>query len=233
MTGWFDQNTDYLVFLALTAALWLGLAGWLHRTGRLGALPRLTWLALAVVMLGGWFAVDRAGREAQANTRQKIELLLPVYAQEFEHLGHAQVPSDAAGDSAIYLQLINTQIQWQKLNPFISDIYTLRQLPDNRLVVVVDSETDYNHNGRYDGDREQRTPPGRLFISHTAARDRALDGKNAFDEKIYTDIWGTWVSAYVPLRDAAGRVEAVLGVDFDAGEGRPNGPQPGWSACGS
>src|SRR5581483_8051223 len=30
--------------------------------------------------------------------------------------------------------------------------------------------------------------------------------------------WGTWVSAFVPLRDgaAAGKVYAVLGVDYDA-----------------
>jgi len=218
MTGWLAQNTDYLAFIALVAALWAGLVLWLHRTGRLRSLPRIIWLGIVLVLVGGWFLVDRAGREAQANTRQKIELLLPVYAREFERLGHTKVPSDSEGDPAIYLPLVNTQIQWQKLNPFISDIYTFRQLPDNRLVVVVDSETDYNHDGRYDGPREQRNPPGVLFISHTAARDRALDGQSSFDETVYTDLWGTWVSAYVPLHNAAGAVEAVLGVDFEASQ---------------
>src|SRR5262245_24656130 len=82
MTGWFVQNTDYLVFLALVAGLWLWLGWWLNRTGRLGALPKVTWLLLSVVVGGGWWAVDRAGYNAQNNIRRQIELLVPFYVQE-------------------------------------------------------------------------------------------------------------------------------------------------------
>ena len=83
---------------------------------------------------------------------------------------------------------------------------------------MVDSETDYDHNGRYEGSREQRSVPGKMIISRSPARDRALEGQTKFNEMIYSDLLGTWVSAYAPLHDAAGKVEAVLGVDLDAAQ---------------
>src|SRR5690606_1156218 len=45
---------------------------------------------------------------------------------------------------------------------------------------------------------------------------RALDGEECFDDFPVTDRWGTWISAFVPLRDEKGNVEAALGVDYDA-----------------
>ena len=216
MTGWLSANVDYLSFATLVAVLYGGLAFWLRRQGCRAGLPAATLVLLAAVLGGGWFLTGRAGRAASAGTRQKIEALLPVYAREFQRLGHAQVPTNCAPDNPVYLQLIQTQISWLNFNPFIADIYTFRPTANGGLAVVVDSETDYDHNGRYEGAREQRTVPGTLIISRTPARDLALAGQTNFSEVVYTDHVGTWVSAYAPLYDAAGRVEAVLGVDLPA-----------------
>src|SRR5690606_11145059 len=43
---------------------------------------------------------------------------------------------------------------------------------------------------------------------------RAFEGERNFMESPVTDRWGTWVSAHVPMYDAEGRVEAVLGMDY-------------------
>jgi len=45
---------------------------------------------------------------------------------------------------------------------------------------------------------------------------RGFAGETAFDHAPYTDQWGTWVSAVTPMYDSQGRIEAVLGVDYDA-----------------
>jgi two-component system, cell cycle sensor histidine kinase and response regulator CckA len=216
MTGWLSANLDYLALVALVGIMWTGLGLWLRRTGRLGTLPGPTWLLLAAVLVGGWFIVHRAGRAAQRNLRQQVELLLPFYVQEFEQLGHALLPDEPAGDDPRYLTLIEAEIRWLKLNPAIADIYTFRRRADGAVILLVDSETDYDHNGRYDDPREQRTPPGEIYTMITPALERAFRGMREFDEDIITDRWGRWVSAFAPLRDRAGRVEAVLGVDFDA-----------------
>ena len=218
MTGWLSANTDYLAFVTLVGVLWIGLGLWLHRTGRFGALPWLTGLLLAGVLVGGWFIVNNAGHSAQKNLRQQVELLLPFYVQEFQLLGHARLPDNVAADDPHYLELIATEIRWLKLNPAIADIYTFRRRADGAVFLLVDSETDYDHNGRYEGPRAQRRPVGEIYPMLTPALERAFRGTAEFDDDIITDRWGMWVSAFAPLRDTDGRVEGVLGVDFDATE---------------
>ncbi|MGA7932157.1 MAG: HAMP domain-containing sensor histidine kinase, partial [Kovacikia sp.] len=41
-------------------------------------------------------------------------------------------------------------------------------------------------------------------------------GKIAETPDIYTDKWGTWLSAFAPLQDSKGKVVAILGVDIEA-----------------
>ena len=43
----------------------------------------------------------------------------------------------------------------------------------------------------------------------------AYSGPSA-DKKITTDVWGVFLSGYAPIRDAAGKSVAILGVDSDA-----------------
>ena len=218
MNGWLAQNPDYLAYLALVAAWWIGLAWWLRRTGRLGALPKLTWVLLALMLAGSWVAVNRAGRDAQKNLRQQVELLLPFYVQEFQQIGHAHLPDNPAPDDSLYLRLIRSQQRWLKHNPAIVDIFSLRRRVDGTVYRLVDSETDFNHNGSYEGEREQRTTPGTNYPDVTPALERAFGGEPVFDDDLMTDRWGRWVSAFAPLRDADGKVEGVLGVNFDADE---------------
>jgi two-component system cell cycle sensor histidine kinase/response regulator CckA len=216
MNGWFAQNTDYLLFLMLTVGLWLGLGLWLHRTGRLPSLPKIIWLLLAGVTIGGWWGVDRAGYRAQDAVRRQVELLVPFYVEELQQVGHARLSDNPAPDDPLYQRLIQTQINWLKLNPAIADIYTFRRRADGAIFLLVDSETDYDHNGLIEGDTEARTEPGEIYDGLTPALTRAFQGEFIFDEDIVEDRWGRWISVFAPLRNPAGAVEAVLGVDFDA-----------------
>ncbi|HEX7630536.1 MAG TPA: PAS domain S-box protein, partial [Lacunisphaera sp.] len=218
MTGWFAQNTDYVLFLLLVGAFWLGLGGWLARRRRLGAVPKITWVLLVVLVGGGWWVVNRAGNQAQKEIRRQVELLVPFYVQELQQAGHARLPDNPAPDDALYLQMIQMEINWLKLNPAIADIYTFRRRADGAIFLLVDSETDYDHNGRIEGEREQRTRPGELYDAVTPALTQAFRGETVFDDEVVTDRWGTWVSAFAPLRNSTGAVEAVLGVDFDASQ---------------
>ena len=104
MTGWLSANVDYLTFVGLVAGLCGGLTLWLRRRGCRAGFPLLTLGLLVAILAGGWFLTDRAGRAASASTRQKIEALLPVYAREFQRLGHAAVPTDCPPDNPAYLQ---------------------------------------------------------------------------------------------------------------------------------
>ena len=207
---------DYLVFSLIVLAGFTALRVWLRRSDRSLEIPLWTWLAVLCLIAAGWFYVRAAGQTAARQIRHMLEGFPPTYAQEIERMGHAGITTATSADDPAYLAIVAAQIRWERVNPAIADIYTLRKLPDGRNVFVVDSETDYDRNGRFEGEREQRTPIGEIYPEADPGLERAFLGEAVFDDTPVTDRWGTWISAFVPLHDGEGRVEAVLGVDFPA-----------------
>ena len=86
---------------------------------------------------------------------------------------------------------------------------------------IVDSEVDYDRNGVFEGEREERAKIGTPYDGAILPSvERALAGRRIFVNEPYSDRRGTWVTALVPVRNFRDDVEAALGVDFDA--------TPGW-----
>lgn len=217
LRAWFSGNWDYLVFASVAAGLFAGLAWGLKRWRRPpAALPRVFWLGLVALVLAGFFFVEEAGRRPQRRVMALLESIAPTYAAELEKMGHALLRTEEAGEDPRYLAMIELQKRWVELNPLVSDIYTYRLSPDGGVVLFVDAETDYDKDGRHDGERESRTRPGELYPQAGDEIRRAFEGEITALTHPVTDRWGTWVSVHVPMRDARGRVEAVLGVDYSA-----------------
>lgn len=173
-------------------------------------------IALGGYLVAGWFLVDLAGRYQRARIRELVEGMAPTYATELERLGHAQVGLETDPNDPLYLKLIEAQKRWLSINHAVADIYTMRKLPDGRNVFIVDSETDYNRDGRYEGTREARTEIGEEFEADDPGLEQAFRGEANFYDVPGHDRWGEWVTAFVPMYDHSMRVEAVLGVDFPA-----------------
>jgi len=209
---------DYALFaLSVGALITAALARF--RALNLRALGVVGGVGLVVLSCGtGVLLAEHAQereRQALVNT---VAGFGPVYARETELLGHAQLSLDCAPDDPTYLQLIEAQKRWLEANPRIADLYTIRLRDDGSLVLFVDSETDYDRDGKYSGEREERTAIAEVYEWSGAQEplDRALSGEAAFDSAISVDRWGVWVSALHPLRNASGAVEGVLGIDFPA-----------------
>jgi signal transduction histidine kinase len=210
------HNLDYLLFATLGVGLLLILHVWLWRTKRLGGVVYLTWALLLATLTIGWRQVKDADSEKRQQIEDMVRGFAPTYAQEMELMGHARLTAQTNAQDPLYLSMIAAEKRWLAVNPFVADIYTLRKTADGKNVLMVDSETDYDHNGKFEGDRESRTPLGEVYDKHLEALERAFQGQADFMHDAYTDRWGTWVSAFVPMHDEAGRVEGVLGVDYEA-----------------
>ncbi|MBI4719260.1 MAG: response regulator [Planctomycetes bacterium] len=218
MLTWCADNSDYLVFCASALTVLGVLHWWVYRTGRPGRILAGTWVAALGMLVAGWFMVDAAGRDERARLRHMVEGILPTYAREMAHHGHSRITLDTPPDDPVYLGLINAQIDWLKVNPTIADVYTFRKLADGTVVLIVDSETDYDRNGIYEGERESRTAIGEVYAEEDEALERAFRGEPVFEDVPYTDRWGTWVSAFTPMYDEQGALDGVAGVDFPATE---------------
>lgn len=205
---------DYLVFSLVCAGAWIAVHGWLKRQ-QLGSVPAPVFAVLGGVLVSGWFLVEKASERERANLRSTVSGLAPTYAAECEILGHEHIDENTPADHPLYLRLVEAQKRWLKLNPAIADIYTWGRKADGQLILLVDSETDYNRNGKIDEPREERTVIGEPY-EETPSITRAFAGEAFVEESEVTDRWGTWVSAYAPVRNPRGDVVAVLGVDYEA-----------------
>jgi len=210
-------QSDYFLF-AIACVVLLALVDRRLRLHAQGRITPVTWIVFGAILACGFWIVGAVGNHERRRLEGMVEGLAPTYAMELERLGHATLRMDAAPDDPLYLSLIDAEMRWMRANKGIGDIHTVRRLSNNTLVYIVDSETDYDHDGRFNSDREERTPIGAICEQAGPATDRAFEGQCTFEENPFTNHWGTWVSAQAPMFDADGRVEAILGIDYPAGK---------------
>src|SRR3569833_120152 len=209
------RNSLLLIFGALWILAFAGHYWWL-RKNRFSRPPWILWLIALGLLIYGELEAKRAGDQQHENVRHLTEDFARLYGSEMEESGHWKLPNDAPANDPLFLTLIEKEKMWEKLNPDVADIYTLRKLPDGTNIFIVDSETDYDRNGKYEGEREQRTDIGEVYDKFDQGLEDALAGKAIFVLVPVTDRWGTWISAFVPLYNPSGKLDGVLGVDFDA-----------------
>lgn len=184
-----------------------------HRR-RAGRFPLWVWGTLGVIL--GFSAVFCRTTTNAERSRLGATLmgLAPTYAEDFRRAGHGTINVNTIVDDQTYLTLIDMQCRWLACNTQVSDIYTVGRDSEGRAVLLVDSETDYDHNGRIEGETEERTDIGEAFDDDDHLVAAAFAGEVVFDSEPTTDRWGTWVSAYAPIREDDGSIHAVLGVDY-------------------
>ncbi len=173
-------------------------------------------ISMTAVIALGWWVISWSALTARTQIESMVEGYGPTYAQELSLMGHERLSDKTTPADPDYLKMIEAQKRWERVNPSIADIYTFRKRENGEVYLMVDSETDYDRNNAYEGDREQRTPIGELYTQKLPELDLAFTGVQTFRRDVYTDHWGTWVSAFFPMYDSHGKVEAVLGIDFPA-----------------
>jgi len=208
-------SLDYAAFVIAAATASIVILIWLRRRDGGPHAHRHVLILLPIILLVGWFFVSLAGDRERNRLRTQIEGLAPTYAEELQEMGHADITLETDPNDPTYLAMIEKQRRWLAINHAVSDIYTFRDHEKGNQLIV-DSETDYDRDGKFTGDRESRTEIGEIWQEESPFLVRAHAGETCFDDSPYSDRWGTWVSAYVPMYDKDNRVEAVLGVDFPA-----------------
>lgn len=196
--------------LSLTAALFV----W-RRYRRVWQLASLLTFSALVTFMALRHMHDAAALERERRL-EALEVFARIYAHEIEVLGHAQLTTDTEQQDPAYLAMIAAENRWLKYNPDIADIYTLRYKGPGAAVMIVDSETDFDRDGRFNTRTEQRTPIGFPFNSPDPAVWEAFAGKPAHSATPYRDSWGTWISSYIPIYTEKGQVDAVLAVNYHA-----------------
>ncbi len=107
-----------------------------------------------------------------------------------------------------YSSLKERLIRIRSADPGIRFVYLMRQQPDGSVVFLVDSEPP---------ESADYSPPGQAYPEASPVLLNAFVSGKETTEGPLADRWGTWVSGFVPIRDAGtGRTIALLGIDIDA-----------------
>jgi signal transduction histidine kinase/CheY-like chemotaxis protein len=201
--------------LALASLAFLALTHWFLIRSTLA--KGLGWKSVAttVALVFVALALSRyEAKEASSDVQHIVEGMAPTYALGMRDRGIDTITVDTPPDDPTYLHLIRAQTEWLAANPSIADVYVMGKRADGQIVLLVDSETDYDHSGLFDDEREQRTAIGEPYDEDGESLERAFAGENVFQSEAVQDRWGSWISSYVPIRSTAGTVIGVLGVDF-------------------
>jgi PAS domain S-box-containing protein len=215
MSEFVHSQSDYLIFIASVLAVFAGLAIALPRWWQGMRLPWLTWPVVALVLAAGWFPVQWAGDGEREQIEALVSSMAPTYAHELEHAGHWRITTATPPEDPVYRHILELERDWTRLNPAAHDIYTMRRRGDGKRIFIADADTDYDRDGKME-EKERGAANGEVYEEEDAGLDKALDGQANFNRKIVTDKWGSWVGAWAPIYDPLGKIEAVVGVDYDA-----------------
>ncbi len=119
----------------------------------------------------------------------------------FESLQH---PSDMHSDYYMELQGALSGIREAT---GLEYLYTMRQTEAGQYIYVVDGSPMDDEDFSALGDPEEAMSDVMLAC---------FQGHSGYE--LGSDDWGSFISAYIPIEDSAGRIIGILGADFDAGK---------------
>ncbi|MEO0853805.1 MAG: HAMP domain-containing protein, partial [Cyanobacteria bacterium J06648_11] len=98
-------------------------------------------------------------------------------------------------------------------DPHWAGVYVFATIPEapDRTVLKTIADSDYEVSDDWPGN-----PIGTLYATDESFFIEAFDGQPQVSEGFYTDSFGTWMTATVPILAADGNPIAILGIDFDA-----------------
>ncbi|EKQ57648.1 MULTISPECIES: methyl-accepting chemotaxis protein [unclassified Clostridium] len=125
-----------------------------------------------------------------------LELVNSVDGDKLE-----KVINEKSTDSSEYKDLLNS-MSVAKSKSVARNFYTLLKVDDEKAVFLVDVSVEASEFlEEYEMDNEMKA---------------AFNGEVTVTDQSYTDEYGTYISAYAPIKDSQGKIVAIAGIDVDS-----------------
>lgn len=172
--------------------------------------------ALTLVIVTGNFLAYNFNFNSQfADLRQKLKSMSAIASLLIDADTLMSVPLNPGGvNSPQYKVIAQKLLAIKKSNPNIKYIYTIFKTDQPGVWRFIVDPNPLPVEERLKG--VSSFPGGAYDVTRAPEMAAAYNGPTA-DKKIAVDEWGKTLSGYAPIRDKAGKVVAVLGIDFDAG----------------
>ncbi len=222
LNAFIEGNWDYILFVVVMTAAMFGIILFVHKrwlstadNRRMRSVSAVLATFTVMMLCVGWFLVQYAEEREYDRTKNIMIGDAPILAFELEKLGYGKITLNTSDNHPQYLRMIQTMVDWMSLNRQIDSLYTLRKLEDGSNVFILGPETDYDGDGYFSGDLESRVPIGEIYDERIPELEEAYRGYITFQAEVTEDQWGQTISAFVPIYDANGRQNGLLGLDYD------------------
>jgi adenylate cyclase len=166
-----------------------------------------SFVALIIVIAGGTYLYTY-GQTKQAllqGARDDLVQMIGIASTQFTPQEITQIQQFKAGqdETPAYLTIKTKLEKMRAVSPNISNFYIM-QIRGDKIVFLVDDATD--------------TPAaiGDVYQEPEAVLWHANDGIQVSPD-LYTDEWGTYLSAYAPIQGTSGTSTLIVGADILAG----------------
>ncbi|NBX32226.1 MAG: response regulator [Planctomycetes bacterium] len=178
-------------------------------TRRPWLLALVTSAALFAFAITGVLFMHRSADDAlELTMRDSLRSITALAARSVDPALHAQVRTARDAASPEYQQTAEPMEGLVRSLPILRSMYTFRVGTDGGVDIVVDPT-----------DTATGAIPGMRFGHRDPALLEAVrSGSITISDTIYNDARGSTLSAYSPVRNAAGGIECFVGVDMDANE---------------
>jgi PAS domain S-box-containing protein len=174
----------------------------------------LAGLALFLVVAACLWGANRVAHAVLTEElRESLVTLSRTAALKIDPEQHAKFSDPAQLNTPEYLHMVQPLRELLAVAPDLVYIYTVRQSPTGP-VFVLDAAEPIDKDA--DGVIDQAGLLQPVEEPDEAMLEALSSGLPAVLSEPHTDAWGTFISAYSPIRFPDGRVEALLGIDVKA-----------------
>lgn len=163
---------------------------------------------IATTLLIGGTTVWMSRQSMREDLSKRMIDVLSILRGQIDPELHSTLRVREDMEKPAYIGLRNRLLEMRKAVPDISYLYTFRMdAGQDRPYFVLDSGTQDDFSALGDVYDEATT---------TMLESLAPPFKVRVEADFATDQWGTWLSGYIPIVNAEGGIEAVLGMDMSA-----------------
>lgn len=153
-------------------------------------------ISTMILSLGYVYVFNNEESKIRANVKSIVdEAITSINGDKLDKL----IKSNSQ-DSLEYNEILDSMLLFKAKND-MKNFYTLKKEDDKTAVFLVDASPEAaGFLEKYDMNTEML---------------EAFNGNVSVCNEIYTDKWGTYLSAYAPIKNSSGKIIAIVGVDND------------------
>ncbi len=174
---------------------------------------------LLIIILSGWIITQKQGMKEDKQRRQDLLSLTRAIAASMDPEKILLLTGTADDESAPpYKELKGKLSEIAKSQTNIRYLYLFGQ-KNGKVIFLVDAEIETNRQSTIPESVLDFSPPGTVYEDVSAELFSSFKTGEEFTEGPWSDKWGTFVSALVPIRAPNSRnVVAILGTDITAND---------------